>query len=442
MRILVVVHLFPPKDSAGTEVYTRNLSHEFKRRGNEVFVYHTERDPDRPQYELTRVENDGLPTFRAIHNYRFQTFRDTYWDERMEENFREILAEVKPDVVHCQHLHLHSMGYLTILEELNIPVIYTLAEYLLLCPRNGWLIRPDYSLCDGPTPRQCGHCTLGLPPPNKTILPQRLDRFLGKLKQRIGMRDVRYVEANRQRNQEIKEQLAKVDLFIAPSMFLRDQFLKNEMIEKDRIIHSDYGFRVKEMLALKKDGAPKKNSGPLRIGFTGAISVWKGVDVLVEAMSGISESEAVCEIYGDLDAFPPFVKRLRQLATRGNVHFKGRFDNTKIAEVLDRFDVLVVPSIWFENSPLTIHEAFLYGVPVITSGEGGMAELVEDGVNGLHFRLGDKNDLQAKIQRLVNEPELLSTLRSNMPMIKDIEDDARHMEQHFQALLDGKKPVA
>jgi hypothetical protein len=96
--------------------------------------------------------------------------------------------------------------------------------------------------------------------------------------------------------------------------------------------------------------------------------------------------------------------------------------------------VLVVPSIWLENAPLTILEAFLAGVPVVCSDLGGMAEMVEDGVSGLRFRPGDAEDLREKLLRLVREPGLLERLRRGIPAVRRIEDDVRELRAHFGRL--------
>ena len=106
-----------------------------------------------------------------------------------------------------------------------------------------------------------------------------------------------------------------------------------------------------------------------------------------------------------------------------------------IGSVLAKIDVLVIPSLWYENSPLTIHEAYLAGIPVIVTDNGGMAELVSDGLSGLHFRRGDVADLRAKIQRFLDEPELHGRLVRGIPAVKTIADDAATMEGRYRKLL-------
>lgn len=457
MKILVIVHVFPPKQSAGTEVYTYKLAKALQERGHDLCIYYTERDPDCPQYELRRGAYDGLPYFAVVHNHDFEHFRGTYKDERMEEHLRMVLDEIRPDVVHVQHLHLHSIDYIGIIKERGIPIVYTLAEYLNICLRNGFLAKLDFKLCDGPETNACAVCAPGVwPAPKDDEVPSvaelrfSLRRFLEKVPRKLGrvprssdqsivVADERYVQAVDRRWREHKAQLDQVDLFLAPSRFLRDQFIRTRMIAADRIVYSDYGFDHEPF------SGPRPyigRSDKLRVGFIGMIAEQKGVHLLVEAFNGITEEGVECLIYGGLETFPDYVAQMRVHGTHTGVRFMGRYENNKVAEVLGGIDVLVVPSIWFENSPLTIHEAFMAGVPVITGDNGGMAELVEHEKSGLHFRMGDSADLRRQIVRLLHEPELLERMREQIPIIKDIAEDASEMEARFQKLVGRVRPNA
>ena len=102
--------------------------------------------------------------------------------------------------------------------------------------------------------------------------------------------------------------------------------------------------------------------------------------------------------------------------------------------VYAEIDVLLVPSLWWENSPVTIHEAFLTGTPVVASGIGGMAEYVRDGIDGLHFAVGDDLDLAAKLRRFLDEPCLAAELARGAPAVKTIEQDAAATEARYRAL--------
>ena len=477
MIVLIIVHQFLPKHAAGSEYYTYYLAKELQKLGHDVHLYFTEIDHDRPHADMRTGEYDGLPFFEAVNNHKFPSFRHTYKDEVMEANLVSVLDTVKPDIVHIQHLHLHSIGYIDILKERDLKVVFTLHEYILMCHRNGQLLREGMVLCEGPEVSECARCAemwpmpemkgeLPPPPPEHSEPAPHVEpysrlsvrRFVGKVRRRLlgeseqvqaapapepepipalvpeeeeGPSEL-YADAVKERLDAIRGGLDQVDLFISPSRFLRDKFIEYGFVKPDRILFSDNGLSQSEFRTV-----PHTTSQNLRFGYFGTISAWKGIHLIVEAFNGLPESGVECKIYGDLTFLRDYVSELRSDRHNLNVRFMGRFPNTQVAEVLSEIDVLIVPSVWFENSPLTIHEAFIAGVPVVCSDRGGMAELVQDGKNGLHFRLGDAQDLHDKISRLLNEPGLLESLRQGFPEIKGIASDASVMEQRYHALLTG-----
>jgi glycosyltransferase involved in cell wall biosynthesis len=161
--------------------------------------------------------------------------------------------------------------------------------------------------------------------------------------------------------------------------------------------------------------------------------------LLVEAFRALQPRGRPVELHinGGLEARPDYVSRLRRLAGGDErIHLHGRFDNVRAAEILSGLDVAVVPSIWYENSPLAIMEAHAAGTPVVTAALGGMAELVRDGVDGLHFAPADAADLARQLQRLIDEPELLPVLRAGVTMPRGIEDEMRQLARIYQNLVD------
>ena len=101
---------------------------------------------------------------------------------------------------------------------------------------------------------------------------------------------------------------------------------------------------------------------------------------------------------------------------------------------LASIDVLVVPSIWPENAPLVIQEAFLAGIPVVASRIGGIPEMVTDGKNGLLFTAGDAVALSRTLARLIDEPGLVDPLRDGIPAVRSIEDDVGFARSLYQTL--------
>ena len=163
--------------------------------------------------------------------------------------------------------------------------------------------------------------------------------------------------------------------------------------------------------------------------------------VLIEAMNLLSDTSATLDVFGDLNIFPAYAQRLKKMCRNPRVKFRGRFENPEVGKILSAVDALAAPSLWYENSPLTIHEAFLARVPVIASNLGGMAELVTDNVSGLLFSLRDAGALTRVIRRLLTEPGLLDRLRQGIPPVKSIEENVSELTQIYQGLRPGRDTV-
>jgi glycosyltransferase involved in cell wall biosynthesis len=119
------------------------------------------------------------------------------------------------------------------------------------------------------------------------------------------------------------------------------------------------------------------------------------------------------------------------------VKFHGRFDNKQISRVLQQFDVLVLPSIWYENAPLTLNEAAISQTPILVSDRGGMLEFVRCNHYGWTFKLSDPEDLAKKMLRLADDRTLVPTLAGNPPRIKSVEANTTELLAIYGRLIDG-----
>jgi glycosyltransferase involved in cell wall biosynthesis len=95
----------------------------------------------------------------------------------------------------------------------------------------------------------------------------------------------------------------------------------------------------------------------------------------------------------------------------------------------------VIPSIWWENSPLVIQEAFFHRRPIICSDIGGMAEKVTDGVNGIQFRRGNAHSLAGAMRRAAETPGLWDQLRAGIPAVQTMGEHVTHLSAHYRRLL-------
>lgn len=454
LKLLYVVHGFPPDTWAGTEIYTYNIAKEMQRRGHDVRIL--ARGPgtgDEPEFTCELEEFQGLKIHRMTHRLAHASLEESYLKQGPETVFRQVLQDFTPDVVHFQHLIHLSAGLVDIAARRGIATVVTCHDYWALCPRVQ-MIRPDGSICATNMGSGCFLCV------KEKALGQvesaaKLDKAGGavfeavaKLAKGASHRADEYAML-RAREKAVPEAYARADLRISPSQFLRSKYLEHSHLvdggfDPHTFLFSDNGMRTDHVEALEKKPDP---DGKVRFGFVGSLVWYKGGEVLVQAMRALEArglgDRAHLNVYGGFDPEKDEHHRtLAELAEGAPVTFHGRFDNARLSEVYAEIDVLVVPSVWYENSPITIHEAFLTETPVLASAIGGMAEFVRDGVDGLHFAVGDPHDLAAKMERLISEDGLLETLQNAEWMrIKTIEEDGAMTEARYRSLATVEREV-
>jgi glycosyltransferase involved in cell wall biosynthesis len=218
-----------------------------------------------------------------------------------------------------------------------------------------------------------------------------------------------------------------IDRFVAPSRSIADEYVRLGL-PASKIEIADYGFAPVA-------AAPRRSyDGPLRIGFVGTLVWHKGAHVLVDAARLLPAGRFEIQLAGDLDVFPDYVRSLRRAAEGLPVRFIGGFDRERLADVYANVDVLVVPSIWLENSPLVIHEAFMAGVAVVGARIGGIPGLVEDGVNGRLYDPHSAADLARVLTELIEGPDRLRALAAAAPPVRSIDEDARGWEAIYETV--------
>jgi len=452
MKILVVAHRFPPRHQTGAENYSWRLARELSRR-HDVVVFAADDDLMKRNYSRSSRQMDGIRVIEIQNHRRYDTFAESYADPQMERHFQNVLRTANPDIVHFQHLMHHSVSYPRLAREAGIPSVLTLHEFWLLCARNGQLVQGDGERCDGPGLDRCARCV-------KTFLWGRNNIDLWMLRGLDGVRRLTGVDLKARarkirlrkldrapddspvdesveglrkdlllREASVRDMFDMVDCFLAPSAFLKQRFI-DFGLESDRILLNGYGTELSSF----QDLPVREPSEKLRVGYFGSIQPLKGVHVLVQALQDLDPQKVEAKIWGDLSAKPEYVATLRKNLSP-QVALMGQIEGDLVPTRLASLDVLVVPSTWWENAPLVIHEAFAAGVPVICSDVGGMAELVDDGVNGLHFSTADPSSLALAISRILDEEGLLDQLRQGIPKMKSMVDDATFHGQLFTAIV-------
>jgi len=450
MKIFKVVHSFVPYNMAGTEVYTYTLSKELAKR-NEVFVFFRINKPAEKEYALTYNNLEGLKTYAINHTLnQCSSFEGLYSDRVIDKIWGSLLDETRPDIVHIEHLLFLSLGIISEAKKRNIPIVFTINDYWLFCQK-GQLLKNDLTICEDHTKLNCQVCLISQLSIKKNtilfynILRNRTPEILLQFIKKIYLSVVRMLfispdklsKAIKKRYDSINEMVSRVDLFIAPSKFIKEKFVEFG-IPEEKIYFCPYGINYKNMYS-----PVKKRSAKLRFGYIGTLLPMKGVDILISAFKGIKNSDIQLSIYGKAIPYAGYefyYKRLKKMVHDDKrINLMGDFDNKDVRMVMADIDMLVAPSIWLENYPLVIQEAFLAKKPVIASRIGGIPELVNDGVNGLLFNLGDRRDLKEKLEYTINNPDVIDNFKKNFPSIKSIEDNAREMEEIYIGLITKNK---
>jgi len=388
--------------------------------------------------ELGREEDtfDDIPVRRISFN--MGTFPDplrwSFSNPLLGKEASSLFEAFRPDVLLAFSGNLLSGDVIVAAQQKSIPVFLMTTDYWFLCPRIT-LLKPDGSLChNSGCAASCAAC-LCLDKRRYRILSRlsggMTSRLLAKiwrlpfLAKIMGKKEM--VDALEERQIFLKEVFHKIELAVSESRFLKSLLLARGF-EPQRFLQIRQGIKLPE----SKRSDDKKPGFPLRIGYIGQIAPHKGVHVLLMAFNRLSKDHPRCvlKIYGDLSRHQRYVRQLRKLAgEKETVDFCGPFDHGRVYEILNKIDILVVPSLWFENSPNVILEAFASRTPVVTSNSGGMAELIENEVNGLLFRRGDAKDLCRALSRLSDETELLDALRRG---IRPVKEEAHEWEEIIQ----------
>lgn len=392
-RILVMAHAHPDFSLGGGEIAAFNLFHAY--RGHpQVFE----------AWFLGRAERGGKAASGAIGLRRENEY---LWDQAIGDwhlmkaahresalqGFTELLRALRPTIVHSHHYMHLGLEFLRAVRQVDprIRIWLTLHEYMAICRNNGQMIKTDgRTLCSRSSPEECRRC-----------FPQHSAEDFW-LRRHFFMRH-----------------FDLVDRFIAPSAFLRQRYI-DWGIAPDRIEVIENGQADEAPLPPRpiEQGEPRN-----RFGFFGQITPYKGLDVVLAALAQMKRSQRrriVLEVHGanldkQTEAYRQRMEALRApLMDEGVVQWVGPYQPHEARSRMAGVDWVLVPSIWWENSPMVIQEAFLCGRPLLVSDIGGMAEKVRHEVDGLHVANANSGAWGQALRRGIGEEGLWERLRAGI----------------------------
>jgi glycosyltransferase involved in cell wall biosynthesis len=410
MRIVICSSFFPPHHLGGAELVAYKQATALRALGHDVRVFCGRLGGHFWRSRGAKVERDVFHTTRV--SLAPQDISGTSWDFRSPDIRREfcrVLEAFSPDLVHVHNLVGLSLMMIDECHKRRLPTVMTLHDYWGICFKNT-LLKNNARLC-----HQGGLDCLGC----REVLTGNLPL------------------PTPVRNAHILLSLRKVSRFISPSRYLAEQYAANG-IPREKISVIKNGIDVDNF------APPRRRHDPLTLGFVGHLGKHKGLDILLHALSLIEAKKFRLLVVGTGEEVEPLKAFCRELGLQRHVTFHGHVNNQRIASIYQQIDVLIVPSVWPENSPVTITEAMASGIPVIASEIGGIGELVEDGVTGFLVPVRDSQAMAERIRRFIDRPDLRQEMgQKGLARIQPyrLQSQVEQIVGVYREALDGRKAV-
>lgn len=392
-RILTIAHGHPDFSLGGGEMAAYQLHQSYAAQPEVEAAWFLARhsDPGTPASGRIRVRRDGEFLWeQGMGNYFL--FKAENIDSTLVR-FRELIETLRPTVVHFHHYLQIGLEAIRVVRQVDprIKILMTLHEMQAICFHDGQMVKfESLRLCDRESPDDCRGCFPGVPR-----------------------------EAFWLRKRFIEQHFAMIDQFVTPSAFLKARYVAWGL-PAGRIAVVENGhsaFRALPGRDISRGGTRN------RFAYFGQINPYKGIDVILRALANMTVEERAgirVEVHGanieqQSQAFRDRIDKLKEpLVAEGVLRWVGPYIRDELPRRMARIDWVIVPSIWWENSPMVIQEAFAHGRPVLCSNIGGMAEKVRDGIDGMHVDVGNHLEWADTMLRAAHEDTLWDRLSSGI----------------------------
>ncbi|CAM2986428.1 glycosyltransferase family 4 protein [Skermania piniformis] len=336
----------------GAESYMLDLAASQRAEGHQVAIFameHPDNEPD-PNDDLYPARMELNPPPETVGE-RVGTALGVLYRRDARVAMDRMLQRFQPDVVHLHNIyHQLSPSILRPIAKRSVPAVMTLHDYKLACPTYQFLDHGQ--ICEACISRKFGNA-----------VKRRCNQgsLTGSTLSAIELTAHTYLGA-----------YGPIDRFLCPSRFLL-QKMAQARVYPDRLRHLPNFCDVTGI-----DPAAGPGRGVL---YAGRLSAEKGVDTLIDAAALLPAGIDVT-IAGDGPERAELEQRAIRTGVADRVHFRGRVNRDEVHAAMRAAAVVVVPSRWYENQPMTILEAFGCARPVVATHLGGLPELVRDGITG------------------------------------------------------------
>ena len=383
-KIIICSNAYPPNFIGGAELMAHFHAKVLKKMGYDVLIFTGDVEPNGDRHAIRREQYEGLDVYRVhLKPEDYQADFVNFSHRRVDEHFERILESFEPDVVHMHNIIGLSMGIIHLAKRRGIKTVLTLHDHWGFCFKNT-ILTANEEVC-----REFGGCHGCMP-----LIHDGTDR-------RIPVR---------MRQDYFALQLEEIDAFISPSHYLADAYIRAGF-SREKMNEIWYGVDVDRYEKVAKT----VRGGKIRFSFIGYLGRHKGIHTILDALPFLGDYKDFVQIniVGFGDQFDNYKQQVKSIGWADAVHFWGKVGNPDIESVYSETDVLILPSIWPENQPLTIAEAMACRTPVIASRLGGNPELVQHGETGYLFEAGNAEDLAQKMSGFIAEPDRIDIFGEN-----------------------------
>lgn len=382
----------------GAEKYFIDISKELESLGHQVAKFSMKHPLNNPspwdKYFVSEINFHTHNLYKKLFIpgrilYSYSAYR----------KFKKLIKDFHPDIIHFHNIyHQLSPSILKAAKEAKIPTILHLHDYKLICPN--YKLFTNHKQCQRCQGGKYYHCLQ-----YRCMENSRTRSFLAMIEMYLHHKILKIYKNN-------------IDLFIAPSQFMKDISVQFSWPEKDiKVLKNFYTFSDTKL----------NNDPDDYLLYFGRLSEEKGIETILYALN---KTKARLKIAGrgpDLDKLNNLSKKLK---IESQVEFLGFKNQKELQELIKHSQVIIVPSLWPENMPFSLLESLANGKIVIASQVGGLPEIIKDNDNGLLFKAGNSNDLAKKINLVINHKINIDSHKIQ-ESVKDLE-----FKNHIRKLLD------
>lgn len=366
----------------GSERYLFDLTELLEKNGHQIIPF-AMKDENNFQSEYSDYFVDHVDYDAPFSMKKLKEAGRLIYSFHAQNRIEALIEATKPDVAHLHMIdHQISPAILHSLRKYGIPVVQTVHQYKLICPNYRFYIEHENKVCE--------KCLGG-----KFYQPILTRCHKNSLAASALIAVEAYV------HQFLKTYKKNVGLFHTPSAFMKQMLVKGGIAE-NKVEH--------HFLLTWLDQFPFSPIYEDYFVYLGRLSPEKGVLTLLKAMTRVKRSKLI--IIGD----GPQRTELEAFAIDHNINnaeFVGYKNKTEVKELMSHASFSVIPSEWYENSPLVIYEAFSMGKPVIGATIGGVTEFIQPNKDGLHFTPGSDSQLAGCINTLLDNRDKIIEMGKN-----------------------------